>query len=212
MTVKSAWSTIHFVQTLASLRSDPDYVWLHDMPGILVELKYASTDNFMFKDVYGDFNEAFLHRVAADKLQRAVTLLQKERPGWKFLILDALRPRSIQRVLWAHVVGTDQEGYVADPDKGSVHNYGLAVDLTCVDAAGEVVSMGSGFDYFHRISQPRYEEEFLKSGELSREHWQNRLVLRNTMSGAGFRPIPNEWWHFDALSREEIRAGFRLIE
>lgn len=200
------------METIASLRSDPEFVSLHDMPGVLIDLKYATADNFMSRNVYGDFNEAFLHRVAAEKLVRALSLLQKERPGWKFLVLDALRPRSIQRVLWAHVVGTDQEGYVANPDKGSVHNYGLAVDLTCVDELGEIVNMGSGFDYFHRISQPRYEEEFLKSGELSHEHWQNRLVLRQAMSGAGFHPLPHEWWHFDALPREEIRTGFRLIE
>ncbi len=200
------------LKTLASLRSDPDFVRLHELPGILVDLKYASGDNFMSKDVYGDFNEAYLHRVAAEKLQLAVRLLQKDRPGWRFLVLDALRPRSIQRVLWAHVVGTDQEGYVADPEKGSVHNYGLAVDLTCVDEKGEIVFMGSGFDYFHRISQPRFEEEFLKTGELSLEHWQNRMVLRRAMTQAGFHPLPHEWWHFDALSRDEIRNGFKLIE
>jgi D-alanyl-D-alanine dipeptidase len=198
--------------TLAFLKTDPNYVCLHHLPGVLVDLKYATTDNFMGKNVYGEFNEAFLHRIAAEKLQKAVEWVQESRPGWKLLILDALRPRSVQRVLWAHVVGTDQEGYVANPDKGSVHNYGLAVDLTCVDASGKIVDMGSGFDYFHRISEPRHEEEFLKSGELSQEQWQNRLVLRNAMSKASFRPISHEWWHFDALPREEIQSGYRLIE
>jgi D-alanyl-D-alanine dipeptidase len=200
------------ILTLEALRSDPDFVCLHGLPGIEIELKYASDDNFMSKNVYGGFDEAYLHRVAAEKLQKAVQHLQTQRPGWKFLILDALRPRSIQRVLWAHVVGTEQEGYVANPDKGSVHNYGLAVDLTCIDEAGEWVNMGSGFDYFHRISQPRFEEEFLKSGELQREHWENRLVLRQAMTHAGFLQLPHEWWHFDALPREAIRTGFRLIE
>jgi D-alanyl-D-alanine dipeptidase len=166
----------------------------------------------MSKNVYGAFNEAFLHRVAAEKLKKAFVLLQQKRPGWKLLILDALRPRSIQRILWAHVVGTEQEGYVANPDKGSVHNYGLAVDLTCVDESGSWVDMGSGFDYFHPISQPRFEEEFLKKGELSQAQWQNRLLLRHAMSEAGFLPLPHEWWHFDALSREEIRSGYKLIE
>jgi D-alanyl-D-alanine dipeptidase len=197
---------------LKTLHSDPDFVRLHGLPGILIDLKYASDDNFMSKNVYGEFNEAFLHRVAAEKLQKAVLNLKKERPEWKFLVLDALRPRSIQRVLWDHVAGTDQEDYVANPDKGSVHNYGLAVDLTCVNEAGEWVNMGSGFDFFHRISQPRFEEEFLKSGELKREHWENRLVLRRAMTSAGFLQLPHEWWHFDALPRDEIRNGFRLIE
>lgn len=200
------------IHTLSALRSDPDFVHLHGLSGVLIDLKYATQDNFMSKNVYGDFNEAFLHRVAADKLQKAVSFLKQERPSWSFLVLDALRPRSIQRVLWDHVVGTEQEDYVANPDKGSVHNYGLAVDLTCVDETGEWVNMGSGFDFFHRISQPRFEEEFLKSGELKREHWENRMVLRRAMTQAGFHQLPHEWWHFDALPRAEIRNGFRLIE
>jgi D-alanyl-D-alanine dipeptidase len=199
-------------QTLKALRNDPDFVHLQGLPGVLIDLKYASVDNFMAKNVYGEFNEAFLHRVAAEKLSKAVSYLKSERPEWNFLVLDALRPRSIQRVLWDHVVGTDQQEYVANPDKGSVHNYGLAVDLTCVDEAGEWVNMGSGFDFFHRISQPRFEEEFLRSGELKREHWENRLVLRRAMTKAGFLQLPHEWWHFDALPREEIRSAFRLIE
>jgi D-alanyl-D-alanine dipeptidase len=203
---------MHVAQTLAYLRSHSDYISLHGLPGIAIELKYASADNFMGKNVYGEFSEAFLHRVAAEKLQKALSALQKSRPGWSFLIYDALRPRSIQRVLWDHVVGTDQEGYVANPDQGSVHNYGLAVDLTCKDENGTVVDMGSGFDYFHRISQPRFEEEFLSSGELGREQWQNRLALRQAMTGAGFLQLPHEWWHFDALPRQEIRSGFALIE
>jgi len=199
-------------QTLAYLRSHPEYISLHELPGVAIDLKYASADNFMSKNVYGDFNEAFLHRVAAEKLQTALLLLQKSRPGWSLLVYDALRPRSIQRVLWDYVVGTDQQGYVADPDKGSVHNYGLAVDLTCLNEAGKIVDMGSGFDFFHRISQPRFEEEFLTTGELGREQWENRLTLRQAMTGAGFLQLPHEWWHFDALPRDEIRSGYALIE
>ncbi len=200
------------MKTLAYLRSHPDYVSLHGMQGVFVDLKYASDDNFMKKNVYGEFNEAFLHRVGAEKLRRAVELLRSERPGWGFLVYDALRPRSIQRVLWAHVVGTPEQGYVADPDKGSVHNFGLAVDLTCVNEAGAVVEMGSGFDCFHPVSQPKMEETSLASGELKPEHLANRLVLRRAMIGVGFLQLPHEWWHFDALERAEIRNSYELIE
>jgi D-alanyl-D-alanine dipeptidase len=38
------------------------------------------------------------------------------------------------------------------------------------------------------------------------------MVLRQVMTHAGFLQLPHEWWHFDALPREEIRSGFRLIE
>ena len=72
--------------------------------------------------------------------------------------------------------------------------------------------MGSGFDDFRDLSQPSLEEKFLASGELSAEHHANRLLLRSCMTDAGFLIIPHEWWHFEALPRADVRAGFRIIE
>lgn len=200
------------IATLEALRASADFVPLDGIPGVRIDLKYASPDNFMGRNVYGDFNVAFLHRLAAGKLRRAVEILKGLEPRWDLLVLDALRPRSIQRVLWGFVEGTAQEAYVAHPDRGSVHNFGLAVDLTCVDASGRLIDMGSPFDCFHPISQPALEDRFLASGELSREAWRNRNLLRKAMTEAGFRQLPHEWWHFDALARQEIREGFPLIE
>jgi D-alanyl-D-alanine dipeptidase len=72
--------------------------------------------------------------------------------------------------------------------------------------------MGSGFDCFLPISQPCLEKEHLQSGALTQAHLDNRHVLRGAMTEAGFHPIPNEWWHFDALHRKEIRDVYRIIE
>lgn len=198
--------------TLARLSSDPDFVNLRRIPGVLIELKYATNHNFMAKDVYGDFNEPFLHRLAAEKLARAVERLRESRPGWSLLVYDALRPRSVQRLLWAHVEGTPNEAYVANPERGSMHNYGCAIDLTLADAAGRAVPMGTAFDAFVPLSQPKLEEEHLRSGELSREHWENRQVLRRAMTEAGFLQLAHEWWHYDAFPGDEVRAAFRIIE
>ena len=38
--------------------------------------------------------------------------------------------------------GTNFERYVAHPEKGSMHNYGIAVDITIVDERGEDLDMG----------------------------------------------------------------------
>lgn len=199
-------------KTLELLAGSADFVNLRSISGVRIELKYACTDNFMSKNVYGEFTEAFLHRRAAEKLKRAAELLTRERPGWSLLVYDALRPRSVQRLLWAHVVGTAQEQYVANPDRGSMHNYGCAIDLTVTDAHGHPIDMGTGFDTFHPLSQPKLEDEHLRSSQLKREHVDNRLILRQAMTGAGFQQLPHEWWHYDAFPAEEVRKRFQIIE
>src|SRR4051794_19375222 len=100
-------------KTLHELTLNPDFVHILSIPGVRAEIKYATADNFMGRDLYGEFTEPFLHRLAASKLCHAMELLKRDHPGRGLLVFDALRPRSIQRVLWAHVVGTPQEGYVA---------------------------------------------------------------------------------------------------
>jgi zinc D-Ala-D-Ala dipeptidase len=189
-----------------------EYVDLSDLPFIKIDLRYASLNNFMNEDVYGAFNKAYLHRVAADKLSKATHFLQLQKPGFKFLILDALRPRSAQRKLFAKVKDTPQEKYVANPDKGSVHNFGFAVDLTVIDPSEKELDMGSGFDDFRPLSEPSKEEMFLSEGLLSQLHINNRRLLRSSMEQGGFLSIPHEWWHFNALTIDEVRKNFAIVE
>jgi D-alanyl-D-alanine dipeptidase len=198
--------------TLAHLAAHPDFVNLRDLPSVRIDLKYNTTDNFMGKDVYAEFTEPFLHRLAAEKLRKATKILLSEKPGWSFLILDVLRPRSVQRLLWAHVVGTPQQGYVANPERGSVHNYGCAVDLTVLDEKGRELDMGTAFDTFHPLSQPKLEAENLQSGALTAIQVENRFILRRAMTGGGFLQLPHEWWHYDAFPGDEVRSRFELIE
>jgi D-alanyl-D-alanine dipeptidase len=199
-------------KTLHDLSKNPEYVCLRELPHVRIELKYASPDNFMGKDVYGDFNEPFLHRLAAEKLRRSTEILASEKPGWSLLVFDALRPRSIQRLLWAYVEGTPQEVYVANPDRGSMHNYGCAIDLSLADDEGMELDMGTGFDTFHPLSQPKLEEQHLREKKLTPQQIANRLVLRRAMTGAGFLQLAHEWWHYDAFPGDEVRSRFQIIE
>jgi D-alanyl-D-alanine dipeptidase len=199
-------------RTLEYLENHSDFVNLKTIPRVQILLKYASADNFMGKNVYGVFNEAFLHRLAAEKFARASDLLASARPGWSFLVFDALRPRSVQRLLWNHVQGTSEEGYVANPDRGSMHNFGCAIDLTLLDERGAEVDMGTAFDSFVPLSQPKLEEDFLREGALTKVQHSNRLVLRSAMTGAGFIQLSHEWWHYDAFPGPEVRTHFQIIE
>src|SRR3979490_2200638 len=94
---------------LARLAQDKNYVDVSNFQNVRVSLRYASEDNFMGKNIYGEFHSCLLHRVAADKFRVAARVLQEERPGWKFLIFDCLRPRSLQEKLFAVVKGTAQQ-------------------------------------------------------------------------------------------------------
>lgn len=179
---------------------------------IQVELKYSSTDNFMHADVYGDLERCYLQREVAEKLARAQALLKARHPGWSLKVFDGARPRRVQWIMWRLVKGTAQQKYVASPGRGSIHNYGSAVDLTICDAQGADLDMGTPYDFLGELAQPRYEAFYLKAGKLTERQVGHRELLRNTMLAAGFSPIPNEWWHFDALSRSVVTKRYKILE
>lgn len=190
------------------LKSD-DYREITAEDGVVIDLRYASTNNFTGQDLYGPFNRLFLHKRAADKLKAAVALLKHEHHGYKFIIFDGLRPRSVQYRLWEKV---PDENYVADPKKGSLHNFGLAIDLSVLDEKGHELDMGTAFDSFTPLAQPQLEPEKLASGELTQAQLDNRLILRRSMEAAGFKVLPSEWWHFDALPADLVRKQFTIVE
>ncbi|HTO55955.1 MAG TPA: M15 family metallopeptidase [Myxococcota bacterium] len=192
--------------------ADPQYVEIGTLPGISLDLRYASENNFLHTNVYGPFDRAFLRKPAADKLSAALETLAREHRGWKIRVYDALRPRSVQRLFWARVVGTPQQPYVADPEKGSLHNYGFALDCTLQDDSGKELDMGTGFDDFSERAEPEREAALLKSGQLTAVQVANRKLLRRIMTGAGFAQRPNEWWHYDALPLEQARADHQILD
>lgn len=189
-----------------------DFQDVSQIPGVYVDLRYASTDNFMGEDLYQELRTAFLHKTAAKKLEKAALLLQKRKPGWKLLVFDGLRPREIQQRLWDKVKGTDKQAYVADPQKGSVHNYGFAVDLSLQDEQGKEVDMGTPFDSFEPLAQPKLEERFLREGKLAPAQVDHRRLLRDVMEKTGFKQFTLEWWHFDALPKEAVKARYPIVE
>ncbi|MEL6651869.1 MAG: M15 family metallopeptidase [Bacteroidota bacterium] len=182
------------------------------VPDAIQDLKYSTTDNFLAQDVYGDFNECYLQAEAVDMLADAQARIDVVHPRLKLLLYDCVRPRSVQYQMWEIVKGTDQQKYVASPRSGSMHNYGAAVDLGLYHLDTGLVDMGTVFDYFGNLAQPRYESQFLASGELSQAQLNNRLILRKAMRESGFHMINSEWWHFNAGSRKTVRAKYQIVE
>lgn len=190
----------------------PGFVELGAADGLLVDLRYASANNFVRRNVYGAFDRLLLHPIAADKLRAAVALLAESRPALRLLVFDGLRPNRVQRVFWSLVQGTPLQRYVGDPAVGSVHGYGLAVDVSLATSDGAELDMGTPFDDFTPLAEPQLEAQHREAGALSAAQLANRQLLRGVMSAAGFLPIPVEWWHFDALPSAEVRARYPLIE
>jgi D-alanyl-D-alanine dipeptidase len=202
---------------------------------ILVHLAYSTADNFIGENVYGSLKSCYLRREAAEMLVKAQQLLSKRHSGYRLLVYDGLRPRHIQQVMWDVVKGTPKAKYVASPNPGSIHNHGAAVDLTIADSSGQPLDMGTPFDYMDVKAQPRYESYFadsgliekanldvsikkqirddiVKLGPLTTKSLENRKLLRKVMVEAGFLTIPNEWWHFNAFDKTEVRKRFPIVE
>ena len=182
---------------------------------IFVDLKYSTTDNFMNMDMYGDLETCYLRKNPAEMLLRANEYLKATNPELNLLVYDGMRPRSIQRKLWNaldEVPETERTQYVADPEKGSIHNYGAAVDLTLAHKNGAPLDMGTKYDYFGELAFPALEDSLLSIGLLTVAQIENRKILRNVMTKAGFSTISSEWWHFNEYSYQNIQTKYNIIE
>ncbi|WP_371763142.1 M15 family metallopeptidase [Massilia sp.] len=201
------------MNTIASedVASHPEFRHLSTIAGIAVDLRYATPNNFVGRDLYSPYDCAWLHRDAACALERVVAWLKARRPGCTPLVLDALRPQRVQQQLWDALAGTDLQMYLAHPQRGSIHSFGMALDITILDEDGRELDMGTGFDDMTELSHPALEARFLASGELSAEQVANRQLLRDAMFQAGFVGINTEWWHFDCGDRNLVRQTFRRV-
>jgi D-alanyl-D-alanine dipeptidase len=192
--------------------SHTDFRPLSSIAGIAVDLRYASADNFVGHDLYGTLDCAWLHHLAAKGLENAVALLAEQAPGHRLLVLDALRPHRVQIQLWDHLDGTDLRQYVADPARGSIHSFGMALDATLLAPQGRELDMGTGYDEMTELSHPVLEDQHLAAGKLTPTQRRNRDLLRSVLTRSGFQGIDNEWWHFEMLDRQHVRQTFTRVD
>lgn len=200
-------------------------------PGVRVELKYSTEDNFVGKDMYGTLERAYLVPAFAERVVKAQEILQRRNPNYTLLIYDAARPISVQRAMRRIVDGTEWEDFVADGTKGGRHNFGVAVDLTIATLDGTPLDMGAGFDEFSERSSVKgtpdssdpatrtidvyrsFVRGLQTSGLITKEQADNRILLLEVMCEAGLVPYRLEWWHFEYLeSISTIRSKYKLLD
>ena len=196
---------------LEAVGSDPQFRHLSSIAGIAVDLRYATPDNFVGRDLYSPIDCAWLHRDAAAALEHAVAWLAAHRPDHHLLVLDALRPQRVQQQLWDALQGTELLGYIAEPSRGSIHSFGMALDITIVGPDGQELDMGTGFDDLSERSHPALELVLLEKGEITEEQVAHRRLLRDAMFQAGFFGINSEWWHFDCGDRVLVRQTYTRV-
>ncbi|WP_406695519.1 serine hydrolase [Singulisphaera sp. Ch08] len=156
-------------------------------PTIKLDIRYASTNNFMGTPLYSSAR-AFMQRPVAEALQKIHQALKPQ--GYGILIHDSYRPWYVTKMFWDATPGPSKI-FVANPAKGSRHNRGSAIDLTLYDlATGKPVPMVGGYDEFSQRSYPDYP------GGTSLQRW-HRELLRHAMEKEAFTVNVNEWWHFD---------------
>ena len=194
-----------------SISSHPDFRPLSGIARIQVDLRYASANNFVGRDLYSPLDCAWLHRESAEALEKSVTWLALQRADLRMLVLDALRPQRVQEQLWRALQGTNLLEYLANPIRGSIHSFGMAVDITLVEANGRELDMGTSFDDLTERSHPARENDFIERGELTRQQIDNRKLLREAMRQGGFTGINSEWWHFDFGDRNLVRANYSRV-
>jgi zinc D-Ala-D-Ala dipeptidase len=160
------------------------------VPGIVVDIRYATVNNFMHRVLY-PAPRCLLRESVARRLGRVQADLVQEGLGLK--VYDGYRPLTVQKLMWK-VMPDDR--YVADPSKGSRHNRGAAVDVTLVDGSGRELDMPSAFDDFSERAHRDYAGG-------SPEARANRERLIRAMEKHGFQVLKTEWWHFDAPGWEQ---------
>ena len=178
------------------------------VPGLVTEIRYAGTHNFVGRRIDGyAAARCLLTKPAAAALAEVARDLAPR--GLAIKVFDCYRPaRAVANfVRWAsdlndtagkaefypHVAKRTlfKNGYISSR---SGHSRGSTVDLTLVRIGDGDLDMGTPFDFFSPLSSPA-------AAGVSAEAKANRSVLATAMRRRGFRPYAKEWWHF-TLSAE----------
>jgi D-alanyl-D-alanine dipeptidase len=155
-------------------------------PTIVVELRYASSNNIAGHALYPPDARAMIRPELIPRLKDAQKFLRQF--DYRLKIWDAYRPPFAQRELWKAI---QNDSYVANPElgAGSLHSWGIAVDCTLTDLYNREVQMPSDFDDF----SPAAISQYAGPNKLIRSRLH---LLRVAMAASGFFAFRHEWWHF----------------
>ena len=185
------------VEYKAALKSNPEKELIDlekFIPGIVLDIRYATTDNFMKEKIYS-LAKAYARKPVAEALKKAQNDLSKQGLGVK--IYDAYRPYKATVKFYETYHDTT---YVASPYRGSRHNRGCALDMTIVNLKTKAeLKMPTGFDSFSKDAWPSTPI----SDPLASK---NRKLIIDAMEKHGFKVNASEWWHFDFIGWKKFEV------
>jgi len=165
------------------------------VPDAIVDLRYATANNFVGVQLYPADARCLVHESLAPGLATAAAALRAQ--GSTLVFWDCYRPHEVQVRMFAAV---PDPAWVAKPGPYSrSHETGRSVDVTLAQG-GRLVDMGTGFDDF----SPR-ATAYATEG-VSALAQANRARLRTAMAAGGLTVYSGEWWHFDGPGAGVERA------
>ena len=161
------------------------------VPNALMDLRYATTNNFTHVQLYPADARCLVHESMAPGLAAAAKTLAAQ--GNVLVFWDCYRPHDVQVKMFQVVPNA---AWVAKPGSyAKSHETGRSVDVTLADPALQCprcrVDMGTDFDDFSTRATA-----FATDG-VSADQRANRARLRDAMSAGGLSVYSGEWWHFD---------------
>lgn len=159
-------------------------VTIEKVPGLVLEIRYATEQNITGKKIYAD-KRAWLREETIRKLAQVARELEEK--GYRLVLWDGWRPASAQKALWA---AKPDGRFLTPPNRISRHTRGTSVDVSLADRNGKILEMPSDHDEF----TDRADEDF---SDVPKEVAQRARLLRKAMFRAGFSGVPDEWWHYD---------------
>lgn len=181
----------------ASTKSNPEnqLVDLEEIvPGLVLDIRYATTNNFTGEKIY-NIAKAYARKPVAEALKKIQAELKVQGLGIK--IFDAYRPYKATVRFYELYKDTT---YVASPYKGSRHNRGCALDVTIVNLQnGKELKMPTAYDSFSKAAWPSTP---INDPLITK----NRTTLINIMQKYGFRVNSAEWWHFDFIGWKKFEV------
>jgi|GEM_PF-309858 len=169
------------------------------VPDAIVDLRYATADNFVGVPLYPAGARCLVHSSMAPGLTVAADRLRGN--GYLLVFWDCYRPHPVQVRMFRIVADPN---WVARPGPyARSHEAGRSVDVTLAYAAGRtcptgrrvrgrcLVEMGTGFDDFSARAHA-YASDGVSSAARA-----NRRRLRSAMAAGGITVYSGEWWHFN---------------
>lgn len=181
-------------------------------PSIQVKLVNSNKRYNIFREnYYKSLQKAYIQQEVAIKLKKAQEILKESHPNYSLCILDAARPRSVSQSMYDKLKNTEFKKFIANPQSGSMHNYGIALDITISDN-GDLLDMGPTPFFKSRAKVKALYQQQKKGAKPTTQQQINRTLLSTVMQKAGFLPLNFEWWHFNGLSKEIARQTYKIIE